>query len=128
MKTILIVDDEENIINLVKTELKHRGYSVVTANNGIEALEVLKQFSPELIILDVNMPEMGGVKFYSEIADGHGKPRYNVLFLSTREELSEMFTQELDAAGFIPKPFKIMDLMAEVERIIGDTDDTSNNS
>ena len=63
MKTILVVDDEKNIRLLYKAELEDEGYKVLTASNGLEALDVLKKETVDLVLLDIKMPEMNGPEF-----------------------------------------------------------------
>jgi len=116
-KSILIVDDEKNLADLVKYQLSAHGYHVAVASNGQEALEKLKAFKPDLIILDMNMPVMNGLEFYTRIADGSGATECPVLVLTTRSELEDSF-RGIDIAGFLPKPFLVEDLIKEVDRIL----------
>lgn len=116
-KTILLVDDEIDLQQLVKLVLKSKGYDVQTANNGREALEKLETLQPDLIILDINMPVMGGVEFYQRICDAWSQPKYPVLVLTARANMEELF-RLLDVDGFMAKPFETEDLLAEVEMII----------
>lgn len=71
MKKILVVDDEENIRLLYEEELKEEGYEVITASNGREALESVKAHHPDLIVLDIRMPEMDGIEFLRTIRETH---------------------------------------------------------
>ncbi len=64
---ILVVDDEKNILKLYKAELEDEGYTVVTANSGREALEIYEQEKPDLITLDIMMPEMDGIQVLRQI-------------------------------------------------------------
>ena len=117
-KIVLIVDDEVNLSDLVKFQLISKGYNVIVAYNGIEGLEKLKKITPDLIILDINMPQMGGLEFFNKISTGYGRSKYPVLFLTSRAELEGVF-KDIQADGFLPKPFEIGDVVKEVERIIG---------
>ena len=65
-KTIMIVDDEKRLVSLVESYLTQEGYRVVSANNGVEALPVASREKPDLIILDIMMPEMDGYEFMRE--------------------------------------------------------------
>ncbi|MCK5081581.1 MAG: response regulator, partial [Candidatus Omnitrophica bacterium] len=67
-KTILLIDDEADLIDLVKFQLIAKGYNAIVTRNGIEALKLLERIVPDLIILDMNMPGMGGVEFYNKIS------------------------------------------------------------
>jgi CheY-like chemotaxis protein len=71
MKKILVVDDEENIRLLYEEELKEEGYEVITASNGREGLESVKAYNPDLVVLDIRMPEMDGIEFLRTIRETH---------------------------------------------------------
>lgn len=116
-KTILIIDDEIDLQELIKLTLRSRGYHVEVACNGIEGLEKLKTVNPSLIILDMNMPKMGGLEFYKTICYNDNKPRTPVLVLTARANMEQLF-KELNIDGFMAKPFEIDELLKEVETII----------
>ena len=116
-KTILLIDDELDLQQLVKIVLKSKGYNVETADNGREALDMLESLKPDLIILDMNMPVMGGVEFYKAVCDEWSRPKYPVLVLTARANMEQLF-RELEADGFLSKPFEIEELLGEVETIL----------
>lgn len=116
-KVILVIDDEANLQQLMKVSLNSNDYHVETANNGIEGLAKLETLTPDLIILDMNMPRMGGVEFYEILCDGNTHPKYPVLVLTARANMEKLF-KEVNIDGFMPKPFEIPELLREVERII----------
>ncbi|MBI5416150.1 MAG: response regulator [Candidatus Omnitrophica bacterium] len=116
-KTILLIDDELDLQQLVKIVLKSKGYNVETADNGQEALDMIEAVKPDLIILDMNMPIMGGVEFYKAICDEWSRPKYPVLVLTARANMEQLF-RELEADGFMSKPFEIEELLADVETIL----------
>ena len=116
-KTILLIDDEVSLQQLVKMTLKTKGYNVEIAGNGLEGLEKLKTLKPDLIILDMNMPKMGGVEFYQKICDKLNKPQYPVLVLTARANMEQLF-KEFNIDGFMAKPMEIDDLLKEVDTII----------
>lgn len=116
-KTILVIDDEADLQQLVKIALKSRGYIVETANNGLEGLEKLKKITPHLIILDLNMPKMGGLVFYQKICDINNQPKYSILILTARANMAKLF-QDFIIDGFRTKPFEIDELLDEVDIII----------
>lgn len=115
-KGILLIDDEVDLLEMIKFQLEAKGFQVTTASNGQEGLERLKTLSPDLIILDMNMPKMGGIEFYKNICDANSKPRYPVLILTARANLEKIF-EDLLVEGFMPKPFDIHELIAKVEAI-----------
>jgi len=114
--SVLIIDDEVDILTMLKFKFEKGGYTVATAENGLEGLAQLKHFSPDIIILDVNMPKMGGIEFYNEICIG-GRPKFPVYVLTARANLEDLF-KDLEVEGFMSKPFEIDDLFNDVERII----------
>ena len=122
-KIILLIDDEVNLQQLMKITLKSKNYKVETANNGLEGLVKLETLKPDLIILDMNMPKMGGLEFYQRICDGTDKPRYPVLVLTARANMEQLFKQ-LNIDGFMAKPFEIPDLLNEVDTILQKKSDT----
>jgi len=116
-KTILLVDDEVSIQKLAAMTLESEGYQVVVAGNGLEAMEALKTVKPDVIVLDLNMPKMGGVEFYQRICNVAGKPMYPVLVLTARANMEQLF-RSFNIAGFMAKPFEIDDLLKEIKTII----------
>jgi DNA-binding response OmpR family regulator len=116
-KTILIVDDEQDLRDTVGYLFKSRGYAVETAYDGANALTKLETVHPDLIILDMNMPKMNGLEFYERIKGKHERPRYPVLVLTARANMEDLF-RSLDVDGFMAKPFELEQIFKESEFII----------
>lgn len=116
-KRILIIDDEVDLIQMISFQFKAKGFDVQTSGDGVEALAKVHDFKPDLIILDMNMPRMGGIEFYSKICGTNGRPIYPVLVLTARANVQNMF-KDLDIDGFMIKPFDIDQLVHEAEMII----------
>lgn len=117
-KIILVIDDDPDLTEIIKAVLIGTGYEVTTACDGLEGLERLKNITPHLIVLDMNMPRMNGISFYHEIMKGNaGKTKYPVLILTARANLEEFF-KDMDVDGFMTKPFEIDQLVKEVGIII----------
>lgn len=116
-KKILVIDDEMDLIELIGFQFKSKGFEVKTAGDGVEGLEVVHEFKPDLIILDMNMPRMGGIEFYSKICGTNGRPLYPVLVLTARANVENMF-KDLEIDGFMIKPFDINELITQSETII----------
>ena len=114
---ILLIDDDESLRKLVGYQFKSKGYNVVMACNGVEALDILGGFKPDLIILDLNMPKMGGIEFYNKVCDFDGIPKYPILILTARANTEELF-KEFNIDGFISKPFDIDQLLEESKIIL----------
>ncbi|MBF0504311.1 MAG: response regulator [Candidatus Omnitrophica bacterium] len=116
-KKILVIDDEIDLVQMVEFQFKAKGYEVQTASDGLAGLECVHLFKPDLIILDINMPRMGGIEFYSKICGPDGKPLYPVLVLTARANIQGLF-QDLHIDGFMIKPFDIDRLVHEAGLII----------
>lgn len=116
-RTILLIDDDKSLLVTLSDFLKFEGYDVVTAESGEKGLERLKKLTPDLIILDMSMPGMGGVGFLKRISSDDGKPEHPVLVLTARANMAEFFAN-VDVDGFIAKPCDPNDLLMEVGRIL----------
>jgi len=116
-KTILLIDDDTSLLVTLSDFLKFEGYSVMTADSAERGLENLAGMTPDLIVLDMGMPGMGGQGFLKEISSPEGKPRYPVLVLTARASMAEFFAN-VDVDGFVAKPTDPQDLLMEVSRII----------
>lgn len=116
-RKLLLIDDDTSLLITLSDFLRFEGYDVITAESGEKGLEVLKTVNPELIILDMSMPGMGGIGFLKEILDEKGKPLYPVLVLTARSNMAEFFAN-VDIDGFISKPCDPQDLLMEIGRII----------
>jgi DNA-binding response OmpR family regulator len=117
---ILIIDDEPDLREMIQYQFQAKGFEVVTAENGIEALKKLKHIKPDLIVLDINMPKMGGLEFYQAICDQNARPRYPVLVLTARANLEQLF-KDFDIHGFMSKPFDVGELIKQGAMIIEKT-------
>jgi DNA-binding response OmpR family regulator len=115
-KTILVVDDEERLVSLVKAYLLQEGFRVVTADNGRTALFLARQERPDLIILDVMMPEMDGYEFMRAHRREHKTP---IIMLTAKiEENDRVLGLELGADDYVTKPFSLRELMARVRAVL----------
>ena len=109
---ILIADDEEDIRNLIKISLEENGYSVLTAQNGREAWDILASQDVHLAILDVMMPVMDGFNLLRKIREHSTIP---VIFLTARtDEIDKVLGLGLGADDYIAKPFSVAELLARV--------------
>ena len=115
-KKLLLIDDDPNLILLVKDYLEFRGYNVDTAENGREALEVLDQNVPDMIICDVMMPEMDGYSLVKHIREEPVTNRIPVLFLSAKGQSQDRVKGLNEGADvYMVKPFEPEELVAQVE-------------
>lgn len=114
-KTILIVDDNEDILELLFYNLKSDGYHVEIAKDGVEAIEVAKKVLPELIIMDIMMPKMDGVEACRHIRQLPELANTHIIFLTARvEEYSEIAAFDSGADDYLMKPIKPRALMSRV--------------
>ena len=115
-KTILVVDDEKRLRDLVQAYLTQEGFRVVTAADGQEALFVARHEKPDLIVLDLMMPEMGGYEFLR----AHSKERDTPVIILTAklEENDKVLGLELGADDYVTKPFSMRELTARVRAVL----------
>lgn len=115
-KRLLLIDDDPNLILLVKDYLEFRGYQVITAENGREALEVLEQELPDMIICDVMMPEMDGYAFVNQVRQEERTSWIPILFLSAKGQSQDKIKGlNIGADVYMVKPFEPEELVAQVE-------------
>ena len=113
-KTILVVDDEQSIIDILVYNLKKEGYETLEANDGVTAVEMALEKKPDLILLDIMLPRMDGLTACKKIKSA--TPNVPVLILSAKdEELDKIVGLELGADDYITKPFSVRELMARVK-------------
>ena len=118
LKKVLIVDDEADILEIISYNLIKEGYEILTAKNGIEALEKVGPFKPNLVILDIMMPKMSGVEVCKIL---RSKPEYNdtlIIFLTAlNDESSQIKGLETGADDYISKPISPKVLVSRVNAI-----------
>ena len=123
MKTILVVDDERHIVDLVRLYLEKEGYAVVTAADGQEALDRHARNDPDLVVLDLMLPKLDGFEVCREIRRRGDTP---VLMLTARDDdIDAIVGLELGADDFVTKPFNPRALVARVKAILRRTDVTA---
>ena len=111
---ILVVDDDPNILDVVSELLDMEGYPVATAANGAEALRMVEQQQPSLILLDMRMPVLDGWGFAKELkARGVQLP----ILVMTAAQNARMWAEEIGAQGYVAKPFEVPALLDAVEKL-----------
>ncbi len=124
MKTILIVDDKMSAQRLVSDYLSANNYRTVTANNGRDALFVARQEKPDLILLDIMMPEMDGFEFVRRYRQEHQTP---IIMLTAKvDETDKVIGLELGADDYVTKPFGMAELLARVRAVLRRVNDSAN--
>ena len=115
-QTILVVDDEVNLREMVRLYLEREGYRVVEAANGRDALFVARYEKPDLVLLDLMMPEMGGYDFIRRFTKESDTP---IIVLTAKlEESDKVVGLELGADDYVTKPFGIQELIARVRAVL----------
>ena len=115
---ILVVDDDLDIIEILKYNLNNSGYFVKSANNGIKAIKKAKKFLPDIILMDVMMPEMTGIEACSEIRKIDQLRNTIIIFLSARsEDYTQISAYDAGADDYISKPVKPKILLKKISNI-----------
>jgi DNA-binding response OmpR family regulator len=119
MAKILIAEDERDIRELIKFTLEFAGHQVNTAKDGVEAMEIVNEFLPELILLDVRMPRMTGYEVCEQIKQNDTTKNIPVVFLSAKGQEHEV-QQGLDigADAYILKPFSHDELIERINQLL----------
>ena len=132
MKTILIIDDEEDIREIISYNLTKEGYTVLTAKNGEEGLRQAKKHIPNLILLDVMMPEMDGIEVCELLRNDTSTKDIKVCFLTARsEDYSQIAGFDAGADDYVTKPVKPKVLASRIKAILrrkGSSKDNGNES
>lgn len=127
-KKVLIIDDEDEVRDFVSTLLEENGYAPITASNGAEAMDMVRQDKPDLIIMDILMPEQGGIKMYRELKSEDSFKDIPVVvysgiakrtYLRTQAARTEMGDQSVpDPEAYIEKPAKPEKLAAVIKSLL----------
>lgn len=115
MKKILLVDDEPDLIEVTKSRLEARRYAVVTARDGLDALEKVEAEYPDLILLDLMMPRMNGIQFVERLRQADAPAGLiPIVVVSARTDMRDAFG-EGQISGFLFKPYEFHELMKKVK-------------
>ena len=116
MKTILVVDDEPKIVQLVRDYLERAGFAVYTADDGKTALALARSQKPDLVVLDLGLPELDGLDVIRQLRKISNVP---VIILTARaEESDKLVGLELGADDYVCKPFSVRELMARIKAVL----------
>ena len=113
---ILVVDDEELLVKGIRFNLQNEGYEILTGSNGLEAVEKAKENAPDLIILDVMMPEMDGMTACARIREFSNVPI--ILLTAKVDDMDKLMGFEHGADDYVTKPFNILELKARVRALL----------
>lgn len=121
MKNLLIIEDVEDHLEIVKLILEQHGYNILVATTGLEGLNSARANTPDLVILDVVLPEMNGYEVCKEIKNGIDTKNIPVIMLSVRSNPEDIETAyKAGADKYITKPFNLEDLIKEVKKHLGE--------
>ncbi|MBF0431180.1 MAG: response regulator [Fibrobacteria bacterium] len=119
-KKILLVDDEPDILMTVKKRLQISGYEVDTAENGREALEKVKTYEPDLVVLDVMMPEINGYEVCRTLRESPETQNLPIIMLTAKaQNFDKFWGQEVGASKYLTKPFDDKELVKSVGELLG---------
>jgi CheY-like chemotaxis protein len=117
-KKILIVDDDRLSVALIRFALKERRYDVATAEDGLQALDAVRSFKPDLIVLDIQMPRMSGFEFINELKNIPDASAIPVIMLTSNDNMQEIFFSE-GVRGYLVKPVDPLELEARIKACLG---------
>ena len=114
---ILVVDDEDLLVKGIRFNLQNDGYEVITGSNGLEAVAAVQAQNPDLVILDVMMPEMDGLEACNKIREFSNVPI--ILLTAKTDDMDVLMGFENGADDYLTKPFNILELKARVRALLG---------
>ena len=118
-RKVLVVDDEIHIVYVVAIKLRNNGYEVITAGNGAEALELVREEKPDIIVTDFQMPVMTGLELVKKLRQCEATKDIPVIMLTARDfAIEEEQKQDLQISEFVSKPFSPKELLRSIEDIL----------
>jgi two-component system response regulator VicR len=125
-KTILIVDDEQPIVDILVYNLRKEGYNTIEASDGLTAVDIALEKNPDLILLDIMLPKLDGLSVCKRIKNSLNVP---ILMLTAKDgEIDKILGLELGADDYITKPFSVRELVARVKANLRKVEAVSNNT
>lgn len=122
-KTILIIDDEEHILELLGYNLESSGYQVMTSDTGEEGIKILNKNHVDLVVLDLMLPGIDGIEVLKQIRNSKEFPKLPVIMLTAKgDEFSKVIGLELGADDYMAKPFGVHELLARVKAVLRRTE------
>ncbi|MBQ8358947.1 MAG: response regulator transcription factor [Oscillospiraceae bacterium] len=113
---ILVVDDEELLVKGIRFNLQNDGYEVITGSNGLDAIRIVQDSAPDLIVLDVMMPEMDGLAACSRIREFSDVPI--ILLTAKTDDMDKLMGFDCGADDYLTKPFNILELKARIRALL----------
>ena len=126
VKTILIVDDEQPIRDILVYNLKKEGYNTIEASDGVTAVDIALEKKPDLILLDIMLPKLDGLSVCKRVKNSYNVP---IIMLTAKDgEIDKILGLELGADDYITKPFSVRELVARVKANLRKVEVETNNS
>ena len=124
-QTILVVDDEQDLLDLIEYNLKKEGFAVIKAENGLEGIKAAKEHKPDLILLDIMMPKMDGLEVCNQIRQDQEIKKTPIIFLTARgDEKTEVEGLNMGGDDYVTKPISTTKLMSRIKAVLRRFDDT----
>lgn len=118
---ILLIDDHQTVFRLLEAIVRIRGYALLYAESGQQGIVMARQEKPDMILLDIMMPDIDGFKVCQYLKENEGTKDIPVMFLTARGSEGDLETgRKAGADGFMTKPFKTIDVLNQIERILTD--------
>ncbi|NCP83681.1 MAG: response regulator transcription factor [Bacteroidetes bacterium] len=118
-KTILVVDDERDLLDLIEYNLKKEGYDVLKAEDGLEGIRMAKKYKPDLVLLDIMMPKMNGLEACEQIREDDEIKHTPIIFLTAKnDEKTEVRGLNLGADDFLTKPISTAKLVSRITAVL----------
>jgi len=128
MKTILVVDDEPKIVQVARDYLEHAGFSVLTAFDGKSALAAARSAKPDLVVLDLGLPDLDGLDVTRELRHAYASSTPIIMLTARGEETDKLVGLELGADDYVTKPFSPKELVARVRAVLRRADTSRANA
>ena len=128
MKTILVVDDEPKIVQVARDYLEHAGFSVLTAFDGKSALAAARSSKPDLVVLDLGLPDLDGLDVTRELRHAYASSTPIIMLTARGEETDKLVGLELGADDYVTKPFSPKELVARVRAVLRRADASRANA
>lgn len=119
MSKILIIEDEAKIARFVELELKHEGYEVQTAGDGVEGLQTAQSWQPDLLVLDLMLPRLSGIEVCRRLRAAEETSSLPILMLTAKDDVSDkVMGLDMGADDYMTKPFAIEELLARIRMLL----------
>ncbi|HKJ31689.1 MAG TPA: response regulator transcription factor [Balneolales bacterium] len=126
-KSILVVDDEQDLLDLIEYNLKKEGYNVLKADNGLDGINLAKKNHPDLILLDIMMPEMDGIEVCDVLKKDDSLKNTPIIFLTARsDEKTEIRGLDMGADDYLTKPISTTKLISRINAVLRRFQETEN--